>query len=315
MLPYVHRITKYDPADRDEHGHYVGVEDTASDRGSVEAAYLEAIAVFAQEAGVGRLEIRDPFVAGLSFFGAKPPPAEDDLARLFSDGLLGFHDGARVSVAVGLELVRVMLRDKGAWCRLAVEDQFFVHVGYDQYVYVGSDLPCERAQARTQELGLFAERLVASPYEPGPEPEPPPLADEGFWDEVSASIPHQGALLLEEQPVGGFFRWHRLTHRDLDQVRAGLGPHAQLRVWPGLSTDLDTVHRALQEEGLAQLVWQEQTGEISGFIGDEEDHAQLAALLTHARAAAVLPLDTDEHPPLFTAVTPLERFQGCGANR
>ncbi|MFC9970883.1 RNA-binding protein [Spirillospora sp. NPDC127200] len=309
MLPYVHRITKYDPADRDEHGRYVGVEDTVSDHGAVEAAYLASVAVFAQETGVGHLEIRDPFVTGLSFFGAKPPAAGDDLARLFPDGLLGFHDGARVSVAVGLELVRTMLRGKGAWCRLAFEDRFFVHVGYDQYVYVGSDLPCEGAQARTGELGLYAEPLAASPYAPDPELETPPLADDGFWDEVSASIPHQGTLLLEEQPVGGVFRWHRLTRHGLDQVRAGLGPRAHLKVWPGLSTDLDAVRRALREEGLAQLVWEEQTGELSGLIGDEEDHARLAALVAHARAATVLSLSEDEHPPLFTAITPLERVR------
>ncbi|WP_431313295.1 hypothetical protein [Streptomyces antnestii] len=41
----VHRITKYDPADRNEHGHYTGAEEAVSDHGPVEAAYLAAIAV------------------------------------------------------------------------------------------------------------------------------------------------------------------------------------------------------------------------------------------------------------------------------
>ncbi|MGI5170988.1 RNA-binding protein [Spirillospora sp. CA-253888] len=309
MLPHVHRITKYDPADRDGHGHYVGAEDTSSDRGPVEAAYLEAIAAFAQETGVERLEVRDPFVAGLSHFSSKPSAAGCDLAELFADGLHRFHDGARVSVAVGLELVRFMLRENGVWCRLAVEERFFVHVGYDQYVYVGSDLPCEGAQARAHRLGLFAEPLAASPYEPDPVSETPHLADDDFWDEVSASIPRQGALLLEEQPVGGFFRWHLLTHRTLDQVRGGLGPRARLQVWPGLSSDLDAVCRTFREEGLVQLVWQGQTGELSGCIGDEEDFERLAALLAQARAATVLPLNVDEHPPLFAAVTPRARVR------
>jgi len=35
------------PADRDERGHYNGAEDTMSDHGPVEAAYLEGIAAFA----------------------------------------------------------------------------------------------------------------------------------------------------------------------------------------------------------------------------------------------------------------------------
>lgn len=40
---FVHRVTKYDPADRDEHGHYTGPEDTLSDHGPMEAAYLAAL--------------------------------------------------------------------------------------------------------------------------------------------------------------------------------------------------------------------------------------------------------------------------------
>ncbi|MEV3952318.1 hypothetical protein AB0K57_32580 [Streptomyces halstedii] len=40
MPPFVYRITKYDPADRDEHGSYIGTEGSTSDHGPVEAAYL-----------------------------------------------------------------------------------------------------------------------------------------------------------------------------------------------------------------------------------------------------------------------------------
>src|SRR6266568_1243037 len=54
---FVHRITKYDPADRDEHGHYTGAEEAVSDHGLVEAAYLAAIAAFAEASGIDRLEI------------------------------------------------------------------------------------------------------------------------------------------------------------------------------------------------------------------------------------------------------------------
>lgn len=62
---FVHRITKYDPADRDERGHYAGTEDPDSDHGPVEAAYLAAIAAFAEASGIDRLEIREPSVTGL----------------------------------------------------------------------------------------------------------------------------------------------------------------------------------------------------------------------------------------------------------
>ncbi|MFJ2899375.1 hypothetical protein ACIO87_31420 [Streptomyces sp. NPDC087218] len=47
QLPYVYRVTGYDPADRDEYGHYVGTEDTVSDHGEIEAARLRAVEAFA----------------------------------------------------------------------------------------------------------------------------------------------------------------------------------------------------------------------------------------------------------------------------
>lgn len=57
-MPYVSRVTKYDPADRDEHGHYTGTEATVSDHGEVEAACLHPVEAFAADAGVDRLVAR-----------------------------------------------------------------------------------------------------------------------------------------------------------------------------------------------------------------------------------------------------------------
>jgi small subunit ribosomal protein S1 len=63
VLPYVYRITKYDPADRDQRGHYIGAEETVSDHGPVEAAYLQAVAAFAEDSGLDHLVIREPQIA------------------------------------------------------------------------------------------------------------------------------------------------------------------------------------------------------------------------------------------------------------
>ncbi|MEU2060951.1 hypothetical protein [Streptomyces sp. NPDC013455] len=119
---FVHRITKYDPADRDEHGYYTGAEDTVSEHGPVEAAYLAAISAFAEASGIDRLEIRDPWVTGSVHFGVEPPVDGHGLGGLFPPDLTGYHDGAEVSLPVALELVRAMLRDQGAWCRLEAGD-------------------------------------------------------------------------------------------------------------------------------------------------------------------------------------------------
>ncbi|MEU7967353.1 hypothetical protein AB0D09_28410 [Streptomyces sp. NPDC049097] len=108
---FVHRITKYDPADRDEHDHYTGAEEAVSDHGPVEAAYLAAIAAFAEASGIDRLEIREPAVTGFVHFGVEQSDGHG-LGGLFPPDLAGYHDGAEVSLPVALELIRVMLRDQ-----------------------------------------------------------------------------------------------------------------------------------------------------------------------------------------------------------
>jgi hypothetical protein len=303
---FVHRITKYDPADRDEHGHYTGAQDTVSDHGPVEAAYLAAIAAFAEASGVDRLEIREPAViTGLVHFGVEPPIRGHGLGGLFPPDLTGYHDGAEVSLPVALELVRAMLRDQGAWCWLEVGDVFTVHVGWDQYVYVGSDRPCADAVARTRELGLFPEPLTASPYavefDEVVVTEP---ADEGFWTRVRVALASLRTLLLEETCVRNAARWQRLTLENLDEVRAGLGPRALLTVWPDLTPDVDAVLAALPEEGSVEFVWEAQDGTISHAIVDDTEYQELAAQVADARTACALPLHVDERHPLLCAVLP-----------
>ncbi|MGW4507259.1 RNA-binding protein [Streptomyces sp. NPDC004436] len=302
---FVHQITKYDPAHRDEHGHYTGAEDTVSDRGPVEAAYLAAIAAFAEAAGVERLEIREPEVTGFVHFGGEPPVAGHGLGGLFPPDLTGYHDGAVVSLPVALELVRAMLRDQGAWCRLEAGNAFTVHVGWDQYVYVGSDRLSSEAVARTRELGLFPEPMTASPYAADlEEPEVAEIADEDFWARLRTMLITRQSALVEETYVRNAVRWHRLTPENLDTVRADLGPRALLTVWPDLTPDVDAVLAALPDEGLAEFVWEAQDGTITHAVVDESDHDALSALVARARAARVLPLGVDERHPLHCAALP-----------
>ncbi|MER5587576.1 RNA-binding protein [Streptomyces asoensis] len=299
---FVHRITKYDPADRDEHGSYRGAEEAVSDRGPVEAAYLEAISAFAEAAGIDRLEIREPFVAGLVHFGAQAAVEGHGLSGLFPADLAGYHDGAEVSVALALELIRVMLREQGAWCRLEAGDVFTVHVGWDQYVYVGSDQPCTGAVARTRELGLFAEPLKTSPY--AAEPEVTEAADEDFWTSVRTELAARQGLLLEETSFVNASRWHRLTTENLNAVRAGLAPRALLTVWPDLQPDVDAVLAALPSEWHIEFVWETKNGTIKDVTVDETQYQELAALAADARAACALSLYTDERTPLLQAALP-----------
>jgi small subunit ribosomal protein S1 len=316
MPAYVHRVTKYDPADRDEHGHYVGQEDTLSDHGEVEAAYLRAVAAFATETGVDHLAVREPGVPSLAHFEAEPavdgygldglfPPAAD--ATTGPSLPPGFHDGAKVPLHTGLELVRVMLRDNGAWCRLEVEDAFAVHVGWDQYLYIGSTHPCEKALAETRALGLHAERLTSSPYDFDPEVEgaaPLRPGDDAFWATLGSAVASGHAAVLEEMYVEGATRWHHLTIDALGSVRAGLAPRARLAVRPPLSSDVDAVLASFPADGLVEGVWQTPDGRLHSAVCDEDDFPELAARISAATAAVLLSAYEGEDPPLYTAVMP-----------
>ncbi|MDX2731006.1 MULTISPECIES: S1 RNA-binding domain-containing protein [unclassified Streptomyces] len=305
MLPYVYRVTKYDPADRDEHGHYTGAEETVSDHGPVEDAYLQAIEAFASDTGIDHLAVREPQVPSLVHFGIERPLDGFGLNELFPTGLPGFYDGAEVSLDICLELVRGMLRDGGAWCRLEAEATFAVHVGWDQYLYIGSIRPCEDAQARTRALGLFPERITASPYDAeadGEHVQRP--GDDEFWTALHWAVSACRAGILEETYIEGASRWHRLTRDNIDVIRAGIAPRARLAVWPDLSSDIDAVLGALPPEGLVECVWQGKDGRIHSALADESEFAEMAAQVAEADAASLLPVYADDRVPVFTAVMP-----------
>ncbi|MET9622782.1 S1 RNA-binding domain-containing protein [Streptomyces sp. NPDC006464] len=306
VLPYVYRVTKYDPADRDQHGHYVGAEPATSDHGPVEAAYLRAVAAFAEDTAVDQLAIREPQLGGFAHFGLEPPVDGYGLPDLFSAGPAGFHDGALVPIDVGLELVRAMLRDNGAWCRLEVEGAFTVHVGWDQYLYIGSSQPCEAALTRTRALGLFPERLDASPYDFAPD-DPAYVqrpADADFWARLHWTVSAHRAVFLEEVFAANASRWHRLTRDNIETVRSKLAPRSQLAVWPDLLTDVDTAVAALPDEGLVEIVWEDGDGQITSTVVDETQFEAVTSQLASARAAGVVSMYAGEDLPLFTAVLP-----------
>jgi small subunit ribosomal protein S1 len=306
VLPYVYQVTKYDPADRDRHGHYAGAEPVTSDHGPVEAAYLRAVAAFADDAGVGQVAIREPEIGGFAHFGLESPVDGYGLDGLLPDGVAGFYDGALVSIEVALELVRAMLRDNGAWCRLEVDGVFTVHVGWDQYLYIGSGRPCESALARTRALGLFPERRDASPYDFTPDD---PLhvqrpADADFWTRLHWAVGVHRAAFLEETHAGNATRWHRLTRDNVEAVRSRLAPRARLAVWPDLLTDVGTALAALPDEGLVEIIWEDQDERITSTIVDETGFEAATSQIAGARAAGVVPMYADERCPLFTAVLP-----------
>ncbi|MGV9709021.1 S1 RNA-binding domain-containing protein, partial [Streptomyces sp. NPDC003483] len=259
------------------------------------------------DARVDSLAVREPHLAGFGHFGVAPPVDGSGVVGLFPGGLAGFHDGALVPIAVATEIVRAMLRDNGAWCRLEAEGAMTVHVGWDQYLYIGTSRPCTMALARSRALRLFPERLDASPYDftsddPAYVQRP---ADADFWARLNWMVSVHRATFLEETSAANASRWHRLTRDNIETVRPCLAPRAQLIVWPDLLlTDVDTAMAALPDEGLVELIWEDVSGEITSAVVDETQFGAVASQLAAASAAGILPMHVDERQPLFTAVLP-----------
>ncbi|CAM5590853.1 hypothetical protein SALBM311S_03202 [Streptomyces alboniger] len=105
--------------------------------------------------GIDHLAVREPKLSSSPMhFGVEQPLEGFGLDGLFPTGASGFHDGTEVP------LVRIMLRDGGAWCRLEAEDAFAVHVGWDQYLYIGSSQPCDSAGVSASMSSLSRWRVI-----------------------------------------------------------------------------------------------------------------------------------------------------------
>lgn len=60
------------------------------------------------------------------------------------------------------EIARLSLREV-VWCKLTLQETFFVHFGYDYYMYIGAYKDCPKALIKTRKSGLFVENFI-SPY-------------------------------------------------------------------------------------------------------------------------------------------------------
>ena len=154
---YQFRLTKYDPALRDATGVFTGDDWTLfSQIGEtfdgevltlaryldVEARHLNVLASFLEESGTSCVVAQGVENAGGSF---------------------RVSEGAKLTPLEVIEAVRQMLREDG-WCRLVDDDRFYINVGWDYYVYVGTDRRCDASVALAEKLGLFIDRNFPSPY-------------------------------------------------------------------------------------------------------------------------------------------------------
>lgn len=168
------------------------------------------------------------------------------------------------------------------------------------------------ALARTRWLGLFPERLDASPYDFAPD-DPAYVqrpADADFWARLHWAVSAHRATFLEETYAANASRWHRLTRDTIEAVRSQLAPRAQLAVWPDLLTDVDAAMGSLPDEGLVEIIWEDAEGRITSTVADETQFEAVTSQLASASSAGAVSLASDERHPLFTAVLP-----GLGEHR
>ncbi|MFI9366857.1 S1 RNA-binding domain-containing protein [Kitasatospora sp. NPDC053057] len=306
MPPFIHCITPHNSTDRTQDGRRAEGLSDAPNR--IVAALVAAVDAFARDSGVEHLTIDNPMLDGFFRYSWQPGAAGFGLTGLFPPDHKGYHDGARVPRAVGLGLVRAMLRRDGIWCRLQDGDRFFVHVGEDQQLYVGSTARCDGAIALCRELGLLAEQIGSSPYDRASDrTEVLPPADDAFWTGLAALVAERGGVLLEETYVRNGSRWHRLTPANLDVVRTGLTPRARLAVWPDLTNDIDPILDAMGQFGrLEHLIVQQPDGRIYTRIADPWMASRTDAYGYSHRSdsLALIPLLPAERNPLMTAALP-----------
>ncbi len=148
-----YRITKYNPIYRvngaynkdewtsmyDVGRTYDGKVFTFEEYLRVEKAYLDVIEQVMNELGIKTIEVRQ----GERIFSALNNSA--------------FHSREEV-----LMIARGVLRED-FWCKLEAKD-FFIHFGYDYYMYIGADIEEEKMSKIARKNGLFAELIEGSPY-------------------------------------------------------------------------------------------------------------------------------------------------------
>ncbi|NYV73285.1 S1 RNA-binding domain-containing protein [Streptomyces sp. UH6] len=313
MAPFVYRITPYDPADLDAAADGDSTLIAYDSRERVAAACVAAVAGFALDDGVQQMTIDNPMTEGFFSFSVLVGRGGHGLSGLFPRDSVGFHDGARVPLATGLGLLRAMVLREGAWCRLRADNGFFVHVGDRDDIYVGGGRDQESAVSRTRLLGLFADRVASSPYDPALDgTDASRSADEEFWSEVRALVADRGGVLLEERPTGNAYRWHRLTTaHEVEAVRERLTPRARLAVWPDLTDDVEGIRAAVVRGERLHLLVQQHPG--GGFHKECVAEPGGRADVPHPRITegpghrhALVPLERADRHPLLAAVLPDE---------
>ncbi|MGW2542983.1 hypothetical protein ACWC5I_19445 [Kitasatospora sp. NPDC001574] len=110
-----------------------------------EGRYLNAIRTFATAQGVSALQVE----------GLEVEPVSSWWQRI--------EEGDEFTIDKAVDLSRSILRQDFIWCRLSFGSDFFVHFGYDYYMYIGMTRSPDEAVAKVRQSGLYVDDFE-SPY-------------------------------------------------------------------------------------------------------------------------------------------------------
>lgn len=171
---YQWRITKYDPTKRNEHDHYTGDDwIMAQQIGSVvdgkiftkeeylkmEDRYVAAAEEFFRESGLETLIVRDL------------EQSNQSASHITEHGLdniknVNLSKGQHVTMQELDPIMRLLLREI-LWCKLENPRKFFIHIGWDYYMYIGCSKNLVEAVAKTTASGLYVENFISPYFERG----------------------------------------------------------------------------------------------------------------------------------------------------
>jgi hypothetical protein len=170
-MQYGWRVTKYDPQLRDPTGAYRGdtwisVDDIGQIFGgerltrelylAIEDRYVASVLHFLNGSGLEALRVTtlEQWARGEKSLGTP------ELAALLHT--VQVEEGQYISGDAKESICRLNLRSL-LWCKLEEPGRFYLHFGYDYYMYLGADKPLPYSETFSRDLGLFVEPM-RSPY-------------------------------------------------------------------------------------------------------------------------------------------------------
>lgn len=164
-----YRVTKYDPRERNELGHYMlddwidysciggeflGKRLTLSEYLRVERSYINAVIYFMEYSKINGIRATSLEKRSIS--------ASD---KNISDEMRALHANIKNRSSLGISkiptLCKLILRGC-LWAKL-YSPRMFVHFGYDYYMFIGAHGDCSDVIKRIEDEGLFVEPFY-SPY-------------------------------------------------------------------------------------------------------------------------------------------------------